>query len=289
MDWRQIPSLSALRAFEATARLSSFSAAARDLNVTHAAIAQHVRGLESYFGRSLVFRQGQFMELTADGKALATALSHGFETISEGVHALRVGKETRPLKIALTPTFAENWLMPRVGAFWSAHPGIELALVPSGALVDLQRDDFDLAIRYGHGHWPGTQADFLAPANYIIAGTRALIGECAPAHISDLTAFPWLFETGRDEQRVWAAEEGLDLKRTQVTEFATNGLVLSAARAGYGLTMQARALIEADLAAGTLVCVYEAEQTSLGYYILTRAGLVSSRAQTFISWLKSSA
>ena len=90
MDWRDIPSLAALRAFEATARLSSFSAAARELNVTHAAIAQHVRGLEAEFGCELVFRQGAGMALTDAGRALALSLGEGFAT-EDARRFLRLG------------------------------------------------------------------------------------------------------------------------------------------------------------------------------------------------------
>ncbi len=80
MNWSRIPSLAALRAFEATARGQSFSKAARELNVTHAAIAQHVRSLEAEFGEALVVRQGRGLILSPEGQRLADALSAGFET-----------------------------------------------------------------------------------------------------------------------------------------------------------------------------------------------------------------
>ena len=285
MNWRDIPSLAALRAFEATARLESFSAAARELNVTHAAIAQHVRGLEADFGQELVFRAGVKMALTEAGRQLADALNEGFSTLTQGVRDLREAQASQPLKIALTPSFAENWLMPRVGGFWSQHPDTELALHPSGDLVDLKRDGFDLAIRYGHGDWQGYNAQLLVSARYVIVGTRDLIGDVAADDLTELCALPWVFEAGRAEPKLWAAENGLDLSCTRITEFATNALVLSAARSGYGLSIQGRPLIQADLDSGALVCVYQGAPSELGYYIVTRPGVPSVKVKTFTRWL----
>ena len=85
MDWRPIPSLSALRAFEAMARLGGLSAAARELNVTHAAIAQHIRYLEDFLTVKLAYREGNGMRLTPSGSDLSKALQDGFKTIAGGV------------------------------------------------------------------------------------------------------------------------------------------------------------------------------------------------------------
>ena len=289
MDWRDIPSLAALRAFEATARLSSFSAAARELNVTHAAIAQHVRGLEAEFGCELVFRQGAGMALTDAGRGLALSLGEGFGIIASGVHDLRAAQQTQPLRVALTATFAENWLMPRIGGLWASHPELEVALQPSNAVVDLRRDGFDLAIRYGHGVWPGLEAELLVNANYVVVASPELAVKVPDNSMTGLCNHQWVFEAQRDEQQVWAAEVGLDLSCSPITNLPTNALVLSAARAGAGLSIQAHALVEGDLKRGSLVCLHEAPLSSLGYYIVTRPVARSDALKTFIRWLKSAA
>ena len=110
MDWRDIPSLSALRAFEAAARLGSLSEAARALNVTHAAIAAHVRALETEFGQPLLRRSGRGMVPTQAGLELSRDLGSGFAEIAAGVRALKRGREDRPVILTTTPSFAENWL-----------------------------------------------------------------------------------------------------------------------------------------------------------------------------------
>jgi len=138
-NWHEIPSLPALRAFEAAARHGSFSAAARDLNVTHAAIGQHVRALEDYYGQSLMHREGRGMTTTAEGHRLATALTEAFDQIASASADLMRQTAARALRVAVTPSFAANWLMPRIGHFWETHPEIELEIIPSMALVEQDR------------------------------------------------------------------------------------------------------------------------------------------------------
>lgn len=286
MDWRNVPSLSALRAFEATARLSSFSAAARELNVTHAAIAQHVRALEAELGEALVFREGAGMALTAEGIALAAALGEGFGAIAAGVSQLRASKAEQPLKVSLTPSFAENWLMPRIGAFWAEHPEVKLALHPSMEVEDLRRGNFDLALRYGHGSWPGVEAEMLAHANFVIVGTPELAARLSDTSMEALCNLPWILEAGRDEQRLWAGQAGLDLSCTAFSELPANALVLSAVRAGSGLSIQSRAVVADDISTGRLLCLHAAEPSSLGYYLVRVSAARSARLDTFVRWLR---
>ena len=287
MDWRQIPSLSGLRAFEATARLNSFSAAGRELNVTHAAIAQHVRGLEGFFSQSLLYRQGRRMELTPSGQRLSAALSDGFLTIQAGVNDLLAQTEDRPLNIALTPSFAESWLMPRLGEFWADHPDIELTLLPSITLVDMRRDGIDLAIRYGRGKWAGYNSEHLASARFVAVATKEYIGNRKVKGLSDLSGVKWLLESDRHDQTLWAEEQGLDLSGVDVTNFPTASLVLLAARAGYGVAIVTEAVVERDLESGKMVNLFSAESGTLGYYLVTRKEIPSSKLAAFIKWLKS--
>lgn len=288
MDWRKIPSLSGLRAFEATARLNSFSAAGRELNVTHAAIAQHVRGLESFFSQSLLYRQGRKMELTPSGQRLADSLSEGFLTIQAGVNDLQAESEDRPLKIAMTPSFAESWLMPRLGEFWAEHPEIELTLLPGIGLTDLRRDGVDLAIRYGKGVWAGYQTELLASAQFVVVASKTYIKERKVYKLSDLADVKWLLESERHDQTLWAKEQGLDLSKINAAEFPTATLVQLAARAGYGAAIVTKAVVEHDLESGALVNLFTAKSGTLGYYLVTRNEAQSKNLTAFIQWLRAS-
>ncbi len=287
MDWRLIPSLAALRAFEAAARVGNLSQAAAELNVTHAAVSQHIRTLEAELGAVLMTREGRRMELTAEGRQLADALSGGFGQIADGVAALRAAQEETPLRVALTASFAEYWLMPRLGAFWALHPEIELSLTPSPTLVDLRRDGYDLAIRFGRGDWAEYASEKLVPAHYVVVATP----EVAKRRRPDGSWPPgtrWFTEKLADEKRAWTESHKLIDATQELTAYDTNQMVLSAARAGYGVSVQPAAIVDADLASGRLVAVEEHEDTQLGYYVMTAKGLRSARLQTFIDWLHKS-
>lgn len=288
MDWRKIPSLAGLRAFESAARCRSYSAAARELNVTDAAIRQHVRGLEDFFGLSLAVRDGRGIALTEDGAKLAISVEAGFQTLLAGAETLLQDNEARPLKIALTPAFAENWLMPRLGQFWVDHPDVEIELSPSLKTVDLKKGGFDLAIRYGHGNWPGTRSTFLASAEYVVVATRAFMKGRSADSLAELKELPWLFEASRTEHQIWAEERGIRFHAEQNRFYPTNSLVLSAARAGYGLSLQARALVERDLGEGRLIEVFSEDPGSLGYYTLTQSN-PPEKVKLFTRWLKGAA
>lgn len=286
MDWSRIPSLSALRAFDALARHGSLSAAARDLNVTHAAIAQHLRALETHFGESLATRDGQTMRLSETGRDLAEALGEGFGRIAEGVTEIMDRNAIRPITVTLTPSFAEAWLMPRMGAFWSSHPEVEVRLVPSIALSDLRRDGIDLAIRFGNGDWPGHEVEPLAVSRFVVVAAPTYTKAQTLDELGRLGAHDWFFSSAANEQRVWGAAIGVDFDKVGAQDMANNGMVLSAVRAGLGLSIQSRALVLPDLQSGQLTTLYEGDPEGLGYYVVTRPGVLTPGARAFRAWLR---
>lgn len=285
MDWRQIPSLAALRAFEACARHESLSAAAAELNVTHAAVSQHVRTLEGEFNCALIARRGRGIALTAEGAGLAQSLSEGFGAIGAGIAALRDRGAERPLTVSVTPAFAENWLMPRLGAFWAAHPDVPISLLPSRNLVDLRRDGVDVAIRFGDGNWPGLQVEPLTEAAFVVVGAPSLFDGKRSAPASAMRRTRWFFETGRNEFHIWAEANKMTDADTPTIDIETNQLVLSAVRQGYGLSAQVRALVERDLEAGTLATYCETHTEDLRYHIVT-IGTGEARVRPFVKWLR---
>lgn len=286
MDWSRIPSLAALRAFNALARHGSLSAAARDLNVTHAAIAQHLRALETHFGETLAQRDGQSMRLTETGYELAEALGEGFDRIAEGVTRILDRTAIRPVTVTLTPSFAEAWLMPRIGAFWAQNPEIEVRLVPSITLSDLRRDGIDLAIRFGGGDWPGYEVEPLAVSRFVVVAAPDYTKARTLDELGRLGAYDWFFSSAANEQKVWGAAVGVDFDRVGAQDMANNGMVLSAVRAGLGLSIQSKALVEPDLKSGQLTTLYEGDPAGLGYYVVTRPGVLSPGARAFRAWLR---
>lgn len=285
MDWRDIPSLSALRGFEAAARLRSLSGAARELNVTHAAIAQHVRALEERFGCALLEREGRRMKPTREGAALAAGLTEGFGLIAAAVRDL-ARDEGRPVRITLTPSFAENWLMPVIGRFWSAHPEIRVELIPVYDLVDLRAEGIDLAIRYGRGGWPGTDPEPLVAADHVVVATPQLTGDRPVERLADLKHHHWLLEKQRPEEQLWAKEQGLDLDTVRLNEFDTNSMLLQAVRAGAGVSIVPVAIVAHDLAEGRLVELCRADATGLAYHLIRRPGPAPKGLEVFVRWLR---
>ena len=283
-DWRSLPSLTALRAFAATAELRGFSQAARVLNVTHAAVAQQVRALEDQLGRSLVQREGRGVSLTVDGEQLAEALGEGFAAFQRGLEALKAGEADRPVRVTLTASFAAQWLMPRLKDFWQKHPDIGLSLHPDNRVVDLHRDRMDLAIRYGNGDWPGVEAAYLTSARMVIAGAPGLIGD-RTLSLQDMAGMDWILSRTWPEQDAWLRQLGLDPETLNRTDINSEELAIAAARQGLGLVIESVALIESDVAEGRLRIVHESREKFPAYFIVTLPGPKRVAARAFLKWL----
>ena len=286
IDWRSFPSLSALRAFEAAARLQNFSLAAKELNVTHAAVAQQVRGLEAHLGRELIYRAGRGMALTAEGAKLAQALSEGFRGIALALGDVKAAGSGAAIRVTLTPAFAAQWLMPRLGAFWKAHPDIEISLNPEKRVVDLRREGIDIGLRFGNGKWPGLDVEFLSAADYVIVAAPALLNGKRDLSAAQLSAMPWVIEQDWPEALTWLKGFGLKPDAMNIAYMPTEELALSAARQGYGLHVEAEALVEQDVDSGALAIVGRVEDDSLAYYMVTRPGPKRPELKTFIKWQK---
>ncbi len=286
-DWRSIPSLTALRAFAATADLRSFSQAARVLNVTHAAVAQQVRALEDQLGRPLVQREGRGVSLTADGEQLAEALGEGFGAIQRGLEALKAGETDRPVRVTLTASFAAQWLMPRLKDFWERNPDIGLSLHPDSKVVDLHRERMDLAIRYGNGDWPGVEATYLTSARMVIAGAPSLIGDRTDLSLDDLAGMDWILSRTWPEQDAYLRQLGLDPEALSRTDINSEELAIAAARQGLGLVIESVALIESDVTDRRLRIVHESREKLPAYFIVTLPGPKRAAARAFLKWLKS--
>ncbi len=286
MDWHDIPSLAALRAFEAAARHRSLSAAARELNVTHAAIAQHLRTLSDHFGEVLLEREGQAMVPTPIGRQLATAVGEGFGRIAEGVRDIKAQTRSRGLSITTSPSFAESWLMPRLGSFWAAHPEISLSITPTLALSNLRSDGFDLAVRYGHGGWTGVDAEFLTSGAYQVVAAPSLIASHPELLKQDYSTVPWLIQDNYKEPLSWARAAGLLHHDTQIIMLPTHGMILSGVKAGAGISVLGRAVADHEVLTGSLRLLHSDPSPDLGYWIVTRPGVISANLTTFIRWLR---
>tara|TARA_B100001093_G_scaffold488178_1_gene525136 strand:+ start:152 stop:784 length:633 start_codon:yes stop_codon:yes gene_type:complete len=208
--------------------------------------------LEGFLTVKLAYRDGRGMRLTPRGSDFLKALQDGFKTIVGGIRSVKADQEARPLQITLTPLFAENWLMPRLGSFWANHPEIELSLKPSTKLVDLVTGKIDLAIRFGQGAWTDVLVEKLMGAGYCIVGQSDLMRTLAVKILKDLLSASWLLHRQIMNPQHILKLKGFYLAQSTITRFATNALVLPAAHTGLGLTIQAGSLVDADIAELTL-------------------------------------
>ena len=282
-----LPPLAALRAFEAAARLRSLTAAASELNVTHAAIAQQVRKLEAWFGTPLLYRSGRGVAPTQEGLELASGLSDGFSTIRDAVGRLSASEATRPLNITLTPTFASRWLMPRLEHFRASTPGVEIMINPSAEVVDMSRGGFDAGFRFGRGDWPGLEAERVIDSEIFLSASPALLERRPIEQPSDLLKVTWIQELGSDEMHFWIGALGVDTSDYTNIVSVPGSLAIEAVLRGQGVGITTSAFVKDDIEAGRLVRLFPAgHQGSYCYFLIYRPGYQRPPLKKFIQWVR---
>ena len=163
----RLPSLNALRCFEAAARSGSFSRAAEELNVTQSAVSHQVRQLEQWFGLSLFDRLGRQTIPTPKGQELARSLAEAFDIMAAACRRLQQSEHGPALTIAALPSFATIWLIPRLSQFFSEHPEISVKVVYAFAGHKIDFDEVDIAVLWGPGEWEGCRSTRLLPGSTV--------------------------------------------------------------------------------------------------------------------------
>jgi DNA-binding transcriptional LysR family regulator len=264
----RLPSLTALRMFEATARHASFTKAAAELHVTQAAVSHQLRALEEQLGIRLFQRSTRRLSLTPAGQRLLPAVSDAFETLSRAV--ADIGRGERLLSITTTPSFGARWLAPRLGRFAAANPDIELSVRHSTTVLDLAREGLDFAIRWGKGQWPGVTAELIGPSAITLVASPAYAKRLGLKRPADVARAALLHEENREDWTEWLLVAGLDraLARRGII-FDDENALIQAALDGQGLALMARSLAEADLKAGRLVSPFDLTfAEGYGYYLV---------------------
>jgi len=286
MKWRDLPPLSALRAFAAFAQSGNVVAAGAALGVSHAAISQQLRSLEAHLGVSLLDRSARALQLTPAGQELARALNSSFAQMIEAAQEITGSRDARPLHISTTPMFAVSWLMPRLPRFRALCPDINLMLDPTPEIVALGTDGIDLAIRYGNGPWPGLDAVMLVQSPMVVVAAPSLVGEGDLPDVEALADLPWLEELGMSESTNWLLRHGVTKGGTKGQTKLPGNLLLDGARDGQGVAVTVREFVARDIAAGRLREVHSAQDEGAGYHVVTRPGVMRPMVKAFVSWIK---
>ena len=249
--------LNTLPAFRAVAELQNLRAAADRLHLTHSAVSQQIRGLEEQLGFELFERRGRRVVLNPAGEALLRSVQCALGQLDDGVQAaasVAHGANQR-LRVSVLPSFAQRWLLPRIGRWHERHPDLTLEIETSQQVADLQRERLHAALRSGAGPWPGVVSDplFDTPMPMIVLAAPSTARQLPDNHPQTLARQPLLGD--KELWRQWFAAAGLAVNVTPVATFNDAGLMLQAVEQGLGLAL-GRELLAADaLCAGRLVKV----------------------------------
>lgn len=249
----QLP-LTALRTFESAARQQSFKAAAAELAVTPTAVSHQIKALEGWLGVPLFQRLPRRVRLTECGERLFHSLHGALLEVAQTVDNLRPQRSSGSLTLSTTPAFAALWLIPRLGRFYSAHPGISLRLDTSTELLDLHQDaSIDLVIRYGFGSYPRLHSQCLLDECFAVYAAPSLLerlGAAPPTLICVRWRNALLYERS---WQAWCAAAGVDWLETATRrEYDEEHYALQAAIAGQGLVLASSILVSESLASGLL-------------------------------------
>jgi len=262
---RNLPPLNSLRAFEAAARHLSFTKAAEELHVTPAAISHQIKALEEQLGVPLFRRLTRALRLTQAGQSALPPMRDGFDKLADAVDLLRAHEESGAITVSLDPSFAAKWLVPRLDRLRAAHPDLDVRLDATDKLVNFQRDNVDLAIRYGGGNYPGLEAErLLSEEIFPVCSPNLREGPAPLAQPGDLRHHTLIHLEWDSENvtapnwRMWLLAAGIhDIDFTRGPVFSMTTLALQAAIEGLGVALASSFLVADDLAAGRLVVPFD--------------------------------
>ncbi|WP_137971537.1 LysR substrate-binding domain-containing protein [Pseudomonas sp. F(2018)] len=271
MSQRWLPSLSALRAFEAAARHESAKQAAEELSVTATAISHQIRALEESLGVALFLRKPRRLELTAQGRELQQTLESAFDSISATAMRLSALPCRQAITLSTTPAVAVRWLLSWVCLLRESHPDIDLRIHASHEPVALDGVTADIAIRYGDGRWPGLVAEKLFDNTFIPACSPRL-GLQDAAELPRHTLIHFRNQAVVSSPLDWALWQkqakvpGLDVSAGLV--FSDETHAVSAAIGGQGVALMSRQLIEDELREGRLVQPFGPEVQGKPFFLV---------------------
>ena len=286
-----LPSLTALASFEAAARHLSVKDAAQELNVTPGAVSRQIKQLEAELGLPLFTRLHRGLALTREGEELADVLARGFSQVALLLRDFRSRSQGQNVTLGSSNAFAALWLMPRLGAFWRAHPEITLNHMISDRSADLRLPEVELRVRYGDGAWPGEAAERLFGDRILPVAGPEFAAAHAGVTLEDLPGLPLLHMRSENvEWTSWAEWfQRLHLRHPPLSGrvFTNYSIMLQAAEDGQGLALGWERLIAHQLEDGRLLPVSDAalEAPDAFYVTWEDNRTLSEDARALRDWL----
>ncbi|WP_091578046.1 LysR family transcriptional regulator [Mesorhizobium qingshengii] len=251
---RLLPNISALAAFEAVARLGSFTAAAQELDLTQGAVSRQIKLLEDQFGRRLFERDSRNVRLSASGEIYAEAVRSALGQLRDAALGLMSNRHSGILNLAILPTFGTRWLMPMIPDFVENNPDITINFVTRIGRFDFARERLDAAIHHGQPDWPDADSTLLMRETVIPVVSpefRASRDIATPVDISRLPLLHMATRPGAWSE--WFEEQGLNAPTGPGMQFEQFGTVAQACMAGLGVALLPQVLIAGELQRGQLV------------------------------------
>ncbi|KER67946.1 XRE family transcriptional regulator [Burkholderia cepacia] len=292
MDLRKLPNLGTLKAFEAAARLESFSRAADELHVTNSAVSHQIRSLEADLGMTLFKRDGKRVSLSDNGRRYAAQIRAALFDIAAATESMRAGDRERRLVISLLPSFASRWMTPRIGRFIEQHPEIDVELLSTNAMTHFNRDDVDVVLRFGDGDYPGLFTELLLDEVFFPACSPSFNGGNLPRTPAELVDAPLL----RNDFEMWtswfdaAGLHGAAEPRRGVL-FQDSSILMQAVMDGRGIGLVRRSLAMQEIADGNLVRLFDVNGPSpwAYWFVCPPQMLDLPRVQALRKWLREEA
>jgi LysR family glycine cleavage system transcriptional activator len=285
----RLPNLNALRMFDAAARHLNFRLAAEELHLTQGAVAQQVRRLEADLGLRLFERRARGLALTGIGRSYHPPVRRALAILEEATRSLQ--PQSARVTLSVTPSFAAKWLMPRLGRFEAAHPGIDLRIVASERQADFRADGVDLAVRHGRPPFADDlEAVLFAPLDLCAVCSPGYARQAGPMDRLEDLAAQRLIEDGHSFWERLFEAAGLQA-RHRIMQVNQTALATDAAANGQGIALAPLLLLEAELAAGRLVAVWQDPRADHGgYYVVHPRSRKANPARDAVrDWLLSEA
>jgi DNA-binding transcriptional LysR family regulator len=280
----------AISMFHSTARAGSIAGAAQELGVTPSAITQQIHTLETYLGTSLLTKDGRNVKLTEEGERFYNMTFGGIEQIIEAAHRLRGYRAVSVLTVRASPSISSKWLLPRISRFIEAHPELDLRVDGTNEPTNFEREDVDVEIRHGTGHWPGLFVEGLVDERFFPVCSPRLTsaGSLEPAElprhrlihsVKSLVTWTHWFETlGIVPDRRWDR-----------VLFDRSHMVIDAAAAGLGIALESDLLAWEELRDGRLVRPVASPPVMTAvtqWFVCPQDHLRRSKVRAFMEWVR---
>ncbi len=288
---RRLPPLNSLKCFEAAGRLLSFTRAAKELNVTQAAVSHQIKVIEEYLGVSLFIRYPRKLVLSEQGKALLPDIIEAFDRVSIAIGAVSKEPSSNMISVRLAPSFAARWLSPRLKYFWLQYPEIDLCLYHAHPPVDFEREEIDIAVTYGKGDWAGVVADPLLSLDFFPVCSPAFMQNDKPlTDIENLRYYSLLHDASYECWNEWLKLARLtNINANKGTIIDDTNVLIQAAIDGQGIALGSTTFVEEYLENGKLVKPFEVVlRNEFAYYIVCpQKHLQNPAVKAFKEWLLS--